>query len=179
MLEITIPEQEAYDESTNRFISLKGMKLSMEHSLVSIYKWESKWHKPFLHSTKTNAEILDYIRCMTITQNVPDDVYYRIPKSEIDKIQAYIEDPMTATTFHYLEDRKRNREIVTAEIIYYWMVSANVPFECQKWHLNKLLTLLQVISEKNKPPKKMSKAQIAKQYAALNAARKAKLHTKG
>ena len=168
MLEITIPEQEAFDESTNRFIKLKGMKLSMEHSLVSIYKWESKWHKPFLHSTKTNAEVLDYIRCMTITQNVPDDVYYRIPQSEIDKIQAYIED-----------SRKRKREIVTAEIIYYWMVSANVPFECQKWHLNKLLTLLQVISEKNKPPKKMSKSQIAKQYAALNAARKAKLHTRG
>lgn len=179
MLEITIPEQEAFDESTNSFIKLKGMKLSMEHSLVSIYKWESKWHKPFLHSTKTNAEVLDYIRCMTITQNVPDDVYYRIPQSEINKIQAYIEDPMTATTFHYLEDRKRKREIVTAEIIYYWMVAANVPFECQKWHLNKLLTLLQVISEKNKPPKKMSKSQIAKQYAALNAARKAKLHTRG
>ena len=180
MIEVRIPESEAFDARTNEFISLKAYTLSLEHSLVSISKWESTWKKPFLHTkNKTNVEMLDYIRCMTITQNIPDEAYYRIPESEFERVAKYIEDPMTATTFSNQENKPRKREIVTAEVIYFWMIQANVPFECRKWHLNQLLTLLQVCAEKSQPPKKRSKNAIAKQWSALNAARRAKLHTNG
>lgn len=180
MIEIYVPSSEAFNEKTSEFIPLKAYNLCLEHSLVSISKWEAIWKKPFLHSKKTAEEMLDYIRCMTITQNVPDEVYYRIPANEVDRIAKYIDDPMTATTFSNIEDRKsRRKEIITAEIIYYWMIQANVPYECRKWHLNQLLTLLHVCAEKNKPSKKPSKASLAKHWSALNAARRAKLHTTG
>lgn len=179
MIEIYVPKSEAFNNVTNEFFELKDYKLCLEHSLVSISKWESVWKKPFLHTQKTDEEMIDYIRCMTITQNVPGDVFYRIPESELERIAKYIDDPMTATTFSNREERRGRREIITAEIIYYWMIQANVPYECQKWHLNRLLTLLQVCAEKNVAPKKMSKAATAKKWSSLNAARKAKLHTKG
>lgn len=179
MLRITIPETEFYDETKEEFITYKAQVLQLEHSLVSISKWESHWNKPFLsEKDKTFEELLDYVKCMTITQNVSDDVYRRLTRQNVDEINTYIESPMTATTF---SDRKEspNREIITSEIIYYWMVTFNIPFECQKWHLNRLLTLIKVCNIKMNPPKKMGRQELAQRNRELNAARKARLNTKG
>lgn len=179
MLKITIPAIEQYDESTNTFIHSKEQSLQLEHSLVSLSKWESKWRKPFLtKNEKTIEETIDYIRCMTITQNIDDVVYDSITNDNIKQVRDYIEADMTATTFSN-EKKSINREIITAEIIYYWMITLNIPFECQKWHLNRLLTLINVCNLKNTPPKKMSKKEIASRNASLNAARKQSLNSKG
>ena len=169
-----------FDPVTSTFSNIKETKLNLEHSLVSISKWESKWKKPFIsRDPKTEEESLDYIRCMTINPNVNPVVYYNIPPSVFESIRQYIDDPMTATWISSSEHRPPSRQIITSEVIYYWMVSYRIPMECQKWHLNRLLMLIQVCDEKNKPPKKMSKNQILSRNAALNAARRAKLHSKG
>lgn len=178
MLEITVPGKEFYDEKTNQFISSKPTTITLEHSLISLSKWESKWKKPFLSSDKTAAETLDYIRCMTLTQNVKPEVYRSLTQDNIDTIVNYIEDTMTATRIDR-HNQRRNGEKVTAELIYYWMVTLGIPFECQKWHLNKLLTLIEVTSIKNQPSKKMSRNEIYRQNRELNAARRAKYKTKG
>lgn len=181
MLVVHIPESERFDEATNEFIYVKETNIQLEHSLVSLSKWESKWHKPFFHPTlvKTSDETLDYIRCMTITQNVKPETYYALTKENITQIQQYIDDPMTATTFSNHQIGPPNREIITAELIYYWMISYNVPVEFEKWHLNKLLALIHVLSIKNDKPKKMSKKAIMSRNAALNAARRQQFNTKG
>lgn len=180
MLQITIPAiNDLWDEGRQEFISTKEQTLQLEHSLVSLSKWESKWHKPFLHSDKTDEETLDYIKCMTITQNVDPNVYYGLNQNHVTMIHEYINNPMTATTFSDDRAGRKNREIITAEIIYYWMVSYNIPFECQKWHLNRLITLVRVCGAKNQPPKKSSKRDIASRYAELNRQRRAKLNSKG
>lgn len=179
MLRITIPEAEYFDERTQTFITTKQQTLTLEHSLVSISKWESKWQKPFLsRDKKTIEETRDYIRCMTLTQNVDPDVYLGINNHIVDQVSKYIEAPMTATWFK--EDNKKGgrREVITSEIIYYWMIALNIPPEYQKWHLNRLLTLIKVCNDKNNP-KKMSKKDIFAQNRALNAARKKSLNTKG
>lgn len=179
MLTVVIPEMEVFDEETGCFYTRKRQVLSMEHSLVSLAKWESKWKKPFMSDVeKTREEAIDYIRCMTITQNVDPEVYYRLPANVIKQINDYIGDPMTATTFSENNQRK-SKEVITAEIIYYWMISLQIPFECQKWHLNRLITLIRVCGIKNSPSKKMSKGEILKQNAALNAARRKAHHTRG
>ena len=181
MLKIVVPETEIYNEATNEFMHSKRIELCLEHSLVSISKWESKWKKPFLGSDdKTYDEILDYVRCMTITQNVPDNVYYCLSKQNLDEIGEYIQDGHTATWFNE-QGGKRSSEIVTSELIYYWMTAFQIPFECQKWHLNRLLTLIKICSIKNDPKgsKKMSKAAIMKQNSTLNKARRAKMKSKG
>lgn len=179
MLIITIPESEYYDEVNEEFIIYKEQVLQLEHSLVSISKWESKWCKPFLsRDDKPAEEIIDYVRCMTITQNVAPDVYYRLTENNLTEINKYIDNPMTATTFHD-DSRGGNREIITSEIIYYWMVTFNIPFECQKWHLNRLLTLIRVCNIKSNPPKKMSKNEILRRNKELNEARKQSLKTRG
>lgn len=179
MLRITISPPEQWDEEKNEFVYIKGQTLQLEHSLVSLSKWESKWCKPFLSKQeKTYEETLDYIKCMTLTQNVNPEIYRYLTNANIREINAYIEAPMTATTFS--NDRgKNNREQITAELIYYWMIAQNIPFECQKWHLNRLLTLIKVCSIKNTPPKKMSRGEIMRRNTALNEARKKKLHTRG
>ena len=179
MLKIIVPAMEYYDEVNNEFIQFKEQVLQLEHSLVSISKWEAKWHIPFLDGKdKTFEQLIDYVRCMTITQNVNEEVYSRLTESNIKDINDYIENPMTATTFS--DNRQTpNREIITSEVIYYWMVSFNIPFECQKWHLNRLLTLIKVCNVKNNPPKKMSRNEILQRNKALNEARKKKLNTKG
>ena len=180
MLEITIPAMEAWDERTEKFVYTKEVTLRLEHSLVSLSKWESKWKKPFLTKhTKTLEETIDYVKCMTLTQNVDPMVYHFLSDSNIKQINDYIESPMTATTFPQEKSGKSNGEQTTAELIYYWMIALNIPFECQKWHLNRLLTLIKVCSIKNQPPKKMSKNDIRSRNAALNAARRKKLNTKG
>ena len=180
MLQITVPAVELYDEKNEEFIYAKERTLQLEHSLVSLSKWESKWCKPFISKTnKTDEEVKDYVKCMTITQNVEPDVYDRLTPSNYDEIEKYINAPMTATTFKEGRGGKKNTGIITNEIIYFWMVSLNIPKECEKWHLNRLLTLIRVCNEKNAPSKKMSKSDIMKQNAALNAARRQKLNSKG
>lgn len=170
---------EMFDEQTQSFFTLKGQTLQLEHSLVSLSKWESKWCKPFLSKeSKTLDETKDYIRCMTITQNVDPEIYNRLSNSNIEAINKYIDAPMTATTFNN-RNQSSNKEIITSELIYYWMISFNIPMECQKWHLNRLLTLIRVCNIKNSPPKKMGKRDIASQYASLNAARRKQFNTKG
>lgn len=170
---VLVPEQ--WDANSEEFIDAKTTKIQLEHSLISLSKWESKWHKAFLgKQEKTFEETLDYIRCMTLTQNVKPEVYDKLTQSNINEIYEYISNPMTATTFSDNSNQKGSREIVTAELIYYWMVALNIPFECQKWHLNKLLTLIRVCNVKNEPPKKRSKSELYKHHAAVNAARRKK-----
>ena len=180
MLTITIPATEMFNEETQEFFSLKEQTFQLEHSLVSLSKWESKWCKPFLSKTdKTFEETLDYIKCMTITQNVGSDVYNRLTRKNIEDINKYIEAPMTATTFYNDIQKGGKKETVTSELIYYWMIALNIPMECQKWHLNRLLTLIRVCNVKNTPPKKMGKGDIMRRNAALNAQRRKQLNTKG
>lgn len=179
MLVLKVPEKEMYDSSKNLFTTYKETTLTLEHSLMSISKWESKWHKPYFGGQeKTLEEVKDYIRCMTIS-SIPDDlVYDRLSSENIQQIKEYILDPMTATTINDA-NKKKNREILTAEVIYYLMVAYNIPFECQKWHINKLLTLIKVCEIKNSPPRKMSKRDILSKNRELNAYRRSMLNSKG
>ena len=180
MLRITVPATELWDDRKQEFIYLKEQTLQLEHSLVSLSKWESKWNKAFLtKKDKTIEETLDYIRCMTLTQNVPPYVYSCLTAKNIEQVNDYIGASMTATVFSDDKTAKGNREVVTAELIYYWMIALNIPFECQKWHLNRLLTLIRVCNIKNSPPKKMSKRELISRNAALNAARRKQLNTRG
>lgn len=187
MLEIIVPAtNDLWDPTIEKFITTKETKLSLEHSLVSLSKWESKWHIPFLASKQLAPEqVRDYVRCMTITQHVDPFVYYALTQENLDDIMKYIEDPMSATVINekaLQASRKgpRRDQIVTSELIYYWMTALNIPFDpCQKWHLNRLMMLIKVASVEQQPPKKMSKADAMSQQRALNAARKAKLGTRG
>lgn len=182
MLQITIPASEQWDEKKEEFVTTKEQTLRLEHSLISLSKWESKWCKPFLsNKEKSHEEILDYIKCMTLTKNVDPEVYNVLTNENIKEINDYIMAPMTATTFSENGVRKKvNNEIFTSEVIYYAMTAYNIPFEnCEKWHLNRLITLIRVCGIKNEPSKKMSKRSIMSQNAALNAARRKKFNTKG
>lgn len=179
MLHIMIPKtkKRLYNEVKNEFTYIeipKDVELVLEHSLVSISKWESKWHKPFLSKEPKSAdEILDYVRCMTITQNVSPEVYLCLTDENIKDIKDYINDPMTATTTRQDPNAPRNREIITSELVYYWMITLGMDIEVfQKWHLNRLLTLINVCNIKNAPPKKMTQRQMINKYAAMNAARR-------
>ena len=181
MLQITIPGRESWDEKNEKFVSDPDTTICLEHSLISISKWESKWHKPFMGKEAPKGdELMDYIKCMTITPNVKDEVYDRLTRENIDDILNYINDPMTATTINERgSGNRRSREIITSELVYYWMVAMEIPFECQKWHINRLMTLIRICGIKNQPDKKMNKRSIMQQNAALNAARRQKLHTRG
>lgn len=179
MLKITIPEREMFDETTQEFIKTKEYTLQLEHSLVSLSKWEAKWRVPFLSKEKKTIEqTIDYVRCMTITQNIDPVVYNGLTNENLDAINKYIEDPMTATTFSK-RSIGSSGEIVTSELIYYWMIALNIPMECQRWHLNRLLTLVKVCNIKNEPGKKMSRNEIMNRNSALNAARRKAMHSKG
>lgn len=179
MLKITIKSVELYDEKKNLFSSSPEVDLVLEHSLVSISKWESKWCKPFLtKGNKTLAETIDYVKAMTLTQNVDPICYAILSQSNLDEIAAYIEAPMTATTFAN-ENKPGSREIITSELIYYWMVAYQIPFECQKWHLNRLLTLINVCSIKNQPKKKMNRKDLSRRNKMLNDQRRASMGTTG
>lgn len=174
MLRIDVPDTEFFDNETQCFVDIKGQTLALEHSLVSIAKWEAKWNVPFLSRTheKTRAMVLDYIQCMTITQNVNPLIYQVLTNEHIEKINRYIEQPMTATWFSEEKKPNTSSEVVTAEIVYYWMISLNIPIEFQKWHFNRLITLIRVCSIKNQPPKKMNKKEWAAKRRAMNAARR-------
>lgn len=179
MLKITIPAIELYDEKIQEFLTSKSYELQLEHSLVSISKWESKWHKPFLtKGNKPMKETIDYIRCMTISQNVDDNVYSVLRDKELSTIMEYIDDSMTATIFQK-ETQVTNKETITSELIYYWMIAFNIPSEYQRWHLNRLLTLINVCNIKNQPKKKLGRKELMERNRSLNEQRKAKLNTKG
>lgn len=180
MLQITIPASELWDETKQEFIQVKEQTLKLEHSLVSLSKWESKWHKPFIdNKALTFEETIDYIRCMTITQNVDSDVYNYLTNQNMKEINDYISNPMTATTFSDNKKRKGGDKFVTSELIYYWMIAFNIPSEYQKWHLNRLLTLIKVCNVENQPPKKMSKREIMSRNASINAANRKRMNSKG
>lgn len=182
MLRITVPGQELWDELNEEFVYLKEQTLQLEHSLVSLSKWESKWHKPFISNIKTitNEEMLDYVRCMTITQNVDPRVYMFLTEENIIEIYDYINNPMTATTFRKTDNKQGVRKrIITSELIYYWMITLNIPSDFQKWHLNRLITLIEVCNEENKPAQKVNKREQARNYAQLNRERRARLNSKG
>lgn len=179
-LTLIIPKtDDLWDPVKEEFVTQPAATLHLEHSLMSVSKWEAKYHRPFLYrqDKKSSEEMLDYIRMMTFSSKVDDSVYYRITQEQYDQISAYIEDPMTASTVR--ETGSPSREIVTSELIYYWMISLNIPFECQKWHLNRLIMLIRVCSAKNAKPRKMSKGEIRRRNSALNAARRAQLHSRG
>lgn len=176
MLKITIKSTELFDHVKEEFFNVDGQTIELEHSLVSISKWESKWKKPYINTDKSTDEFRDYVRCMTITQDVNPMIYYALTSDDIKAIQEYIKDPMTATTIQ--ESRKTSRNIITNELIYYWMTLLGIPMECQFWHLNRLFTLIKVADAK-KNPKKMTKRQIAEQNKRRNAERRKKLNSKG
>ena len=190
MFELKIDAKEGWDASKNEFVQTKPMTLCLEHSLVSLSKWEAHFRKPYLSTdNKTKEEILYYIKCMTITQNVDPKVYELLGEEDFRQINEYISDTATATWFTEKKAEgsapvKQNKQIITSELIYYWMVSYRIPFECQKWHLNRLLTLIRICNveeakQSGKNGGKMSKRDILSQNKALNAARRQKLNTKG
>ena len=190
MLKITIPGQELFDPEKNLFYKTKEVTLTLEHSLVSLSKWESKWKIPFLSlgqqrpgaradNTLSPEQFLDYVKCMTLTQNVDDNVYLSLTKQNLDDILHYIEDPMTATTITQQQKKGGRGRIITSELIYAWMAILRIPYECQKWHLNRLLMLIQVTGLEQEPPKKMDPRAVMKQNSSLNKARRLKHHSKG
>ena len=181
MLTITIPGTELWDEQSERFITVREETVTLEHSLVSISKWEAKWHKAFLgKQKKTEEETRDYVRCMSVYDDVSPNILIGLTDENISQINAYIEDSMTATYISDIHNKSgANRDTVTSELIYYWMIALNIPFECQYWHLNRLMTLINVCSIKNQPAKKMGRNELMRRNTALNAARRKQLHTKG
>ncbi len=183
MLNIEIEAQELFVPDKNEFVTIDAQVLSLEHSLVSISKWEEKWHKPFLDPKRvsTEAEIVDYIKCMNMNEHTPDEVYQFLSASDVAKIKAYMEDPHTATTIQSYGKNGSNHaaKVTTSEEIYYMMFSYSIPKECEHWHINRLLTLIEVFSVKNDSGKKMSRKEILQQNAALNAQRRAAMHSKG
>lgn len=179
MLTITVKGEELFDEATQKFITTSDVVLELEHSLVALSKWESEWEKPFLGSDKkTDAETLGYIVAMTVTPDVPREVYDRLTNAQINQVNDYIAAKMTATWFSD-SGNKNSREVITAEIIYYWMISLQIPLEWETRHLNRLFTLIKVFNEKNSPPKKRSPREMLDQRRELNAKRRAQLGTTG
>lgn len=180
MLEITVPLVEGLDQEKQEFVTAVGFELQLEHSLASLSKWESFFEKPFMSSTeKTSEETLGYIKCMTLTPNVPPEVYDHLTSQNIDAINAYINAKMTATWFTNREPARPNREVITAEIIYHMMVAHRIWIECEHWHFNRLLALIEVCNRKNAPAKRMSPREAAAQRRALNAQRQAQYGTRG
>ena len=170
---------ELFDDEKQEFINTKKQTITLEHSLLSISKWESRWEKPFLaKDKKTKEEVDDYIKCMTLTSNVDDSTYLNLTKENTDEIGKYIDAEMTATRIKATK-KGGTRERITSELIYYWMIQLNIPFECQKWHLNRLLTLINVCNNRNSPQKKMSKSEIIARNREINEARKKKLGSAG
>lgn len=180
MPKFTIMGSEHWDDEKNEFVYPVLGTLNLEHSLVSLSKWESKWELPFYaKNTKTSEQAVDYIRMMCVDEDFDEDLLNRMGKESVDEITKYIESKQTATWFNETKSNKPNTETITSELIYYWMVSLQIPFECQHWHVNRLLTLIKVCNAKNSPAKKMSRSEVAERNRKLNAERKAQMGTTG
>lgn len=179
MLKLVIQDKELYDSVKNEFIVVKGCTLKLEYSLYAISRWEEKWHKAWIGFSHTTEEIVDFIKCMTLNKRDVDPYIYEcLDSNDYSAVNAYLQDSRTATTFNNTNIRKGNPgKFITSEYIYYWMVSLNIPFECEKWNLNRLLTLIQVCNEEQNP-KKMSKEETMAQHKALNAQRRAKANAR-
>lgn len=180
MLTIVVPGVEYFDEKTEQFLNLSEVTLSLEHSLVSLSKWESIFEKPFIGpEEKTTEETIGYIKAMNKSEDTPTDVYSRLTNENFKQVNEYIDAKMSATWFSD-KAQGRSREVITSELIYYWMITYNIPVEFQHWHLNRLFTLIKVCNAKNAPEKKkMSRQELAQRNRDLNAQRKAQLNTSG
>lgn len=182
MLEITVPASEVFDEVKNEFISSEETKLRLEHSLVSLSKWESKWEKPFLSKEeKTDEEAISYVECMSLDSNIPPEVFLNLSGQNFRDINKYVEAKMSATWFNEKAEKKGPNKgpVITSELLYYWMISMNIPMACEHWHLSRLFTLIKVCNQKNAPEKKMGRQEMIAHRRKLNAERKAKYNTKG
>lgn len=182
MLSIVVPESELWDEKNNRFIFVKETHLKLEHSLISISNWEMKWHVSYFdEKEKTDEQAFDYLKCMALNRDkIDDNVFYALTREHVEAINAYMLDQMTATTIGDIKKESPNRrQRVTSELIYYWMIAFGIPFSCDKWHINRLIMLIRVCAEENKPKKERKAKDIAADYRAINAARRAALNTKG
>lgn len=180
MYKLVVEGKELFDEATGRFVYTKAQTFRLEHSLISISKWESKWHKPFLKEDgRTHEEELDYVRCMVIDQEPDEGTLHSLTNQQLKDVFSYVNDSMTATWFNERDKKPPSRKIITSELIYYWMVALQIPFSCEKWHLNRLLTLIKICNIENSPKKKQSKKEQMAERRSLNAARRQKYHTKG
>lgn len=177
---IVVEKRRLWDERVERFIEIPGITFTIEHSLISISIWESKWKKPFLNKEHTNEELISYIEAMCMTKGVDTKAFQYLPVKTVKEIAEYISDPMSATTILRLDNDKRGQSRnLTSELIYYYMFSFGIPKECEKWHINRLIKLIEVFNEMNKPPKKMSPEAQARMYSRLNDQRRARLHSRG
>lgn len=180
MYHVEVPDREFFDEGLSRFVKIEGGSFDIEHSLAAVAEWESKWKVPFLSGAKrTIEESLDYIRCMTLTPGVNPAIYKKLDNKTLGEINKYIEDKHTATKIKRTGPKGSNGGLITSEVIYYWMTTFNIPWECERWNLNRLLTLIEVCSEKSKPQKKMKNRDVLAQNRALNNARRAQYGTRG
>jgi hypothetical protein len=180
MLKIIVPGTEMFDDKTQEFTTVDDITLELEHSLVSLSKWESIHEIPFLGRDKKSTEhVVDYIRCMSLVDNIPEEVYTNLSEQNFTEINEYIDAKMTATWFNEAPGAPKSREVITAELVYYWMTVFDIPFECQYWHLNRLFTLIRVCNVKSAKPTKMSRSELAARNRELNEQRKAQLGTRG
>jgi hypothetical protein len=180
MLRITVGGDELFNEETDTFSTDELVELQLEHSLVSLSKWESKWEIPFLGAlAKTEEQVLDYVRMMIVGPEPAPEVFQKIKNQSLSEINTYINAKMTATWFRESERPEPQREVITAELLYYWMIALEIPFECQNWHLNRLLTLIKVCNAKRAPKKKVGRREAAIARRDLNAERRAQLGTSG
>ena len=180
MLELVIPGEEFYNEKTEEFVDTETTTLRLEHSLLSLSKWESIFEKAFLSQReKTDAEVLAYVKCMVLDENVPDEIFLRLSPANYAEIRDYIQSSQSATVFRDTPSRGGSKETITSELIYYWMVAMNIPFECQTWHLNRLFALIKICNVKNSKQKKMPRHDVAARNRELNAQRRAELNTSG
>ncbi len=180
MLTIRVSGVESFDEGSQEFTTQGGTLLELEHSLVSLSKWESIYEKPFLgNESKSTEELITYVKCMVVTPKLPEDIFQQLSEANFEQIHKYIDAKMTATWFSDQPGAPKSREVITAEVIYYWMTVFNIPFECEHWHLNRLFTLIRICNIKQAKPEKMSRAEMAIRNRELNAQRKAQLGTTG
>lgn len=180
MLTLIVKGKEFFNEETSEFIDSPEVVVELEHSLVSLSKWESIFQKPFLtKDSKTQTELLAYIKIMILTKDYPEDLIESLTKENFLAIQNYIDSPESATTFGKLPEQKGRGEVITSELIYFWLVTFNIPFEVETWHLNRLLALVRICNIKNQKPKKVKKDEAARQYRELNEKRRAQYGTRG